>query len=278
MDFKKFWKETFAGFILKNLLIAIGIIIVIVWGTLIGVDYYTHHGEVETVPNLKGAYIEEAAQMLARKGLTIKVIDSVYVPNRKLGTIVEQIPVANSTLKHNRPVYVIINSRQVHQIILPELSNMSYRQADAMLQSMGLSVRNVEYAPSEYKDLVIEVKFHDKNITAGSKIAEGSALVLVVGNGMGITENTIPSVKGMAIEDATQIILKDSFTIGSIEYDVAPSTTNQKQYIIYRQRPGAGAKAPTGSHIDIFMTRDKSRLNETFEEDKKTDDKDEQFF
>ena len=155
MDVKTFWKETFAGFILKNFLIAIGIIVVLSWIALFGIDFYTHHGESEVIPDLRGSYVEEAEIILAKKGLYPMVIDSVYVRGKKLGTIIDQIPPANSTVKSNRPIYLIINSRSVRQVTLPEINDVSYRQADAMLQSLGLSVSNVEYAPSEYKDLVI---------------------------------------------------------------------------------------------------------------------------
>jgi beta-lactam-binding protein with PASTA domain len=278
MDLKKFWKETFGGFILKNLLIAAGVVVILGWGVLICLDFYTHHGEAEIVPDLRGSYIEEAEILLKKQGLTVQVIDSVYVPNRKLGTIIEQIPVANSTLKRNRPVYVVINSRQVHQVVMPDLINLSYRQADAMLQSIGVNVRNVEYAPSEYKDLVIGVKYHERIIAAGTRVSEGSSVILIVGNGMGTVTGSVPTLKGMPLDDATQIVLKDSFVIGSMQYDVPPTSSNEKQYFIYRQHPAGGSQAPVGSRIDIYLTRDKARLNETFEDEKKPEEKEEQFF
>src|ERR1035437_216904 len=139
MELKKFWKETFGGFVLKNVLVAIGIIVAISWITLICIDFYTHHGEAEVIPDLRGSYVEEAEVILAKKGLYPQVIDSVYVRDKKLGTIIDQIPGANSSVKTNRPVYIIINSRKVHQVSLPEISDVSFRQADAMLKSVGLN-------------------------------------------------------------------------------------------------------------------------------------------
>ena len=277
MDIKKFWKETFGGFVLKNVLIAIGIIVALSWITLICVDFYTHHGEAEVVPDLRGSYVEEAEVILAKKGLYPQVIDSVYVRDKKLGTIIEQIPAPNSTLKSNRPVYIIINSRKVRQVALPEINDVSYRQADVMLQSVGLSVASVEYAPSEYKDLVSEVKFHGRTILPGTRIPEGSALVLVVGSGLGESSATVPTLKGKALDAASQEAVAASFVIGAVEFDVPPSG-NESQYIIYRQRPAAGSSSAAGTRIDVYLTRDKSRLNEEFEEDKKQAETDEQFF
>lgn len=277
MNIKTFWRETFAGFILKNILIAIAIIVAMSWIALICIDFYTHHGESEIIPDLRGSYVEEAEILLAKKGLYPMVIDSVYVRDKKLGTIIDQIPPANSSVKRNRPIYLIINSRSVRQVSLPEINDVSYRQADAMLQSLGLSVSNVEYAPSEFKDLVTDVKFHGRSISPGTRIPEGSSVVLVVGSGLGNSQALVPSIKGMGLEEATQEVLSASLIIGSVEYDV-PANGNEDDYIIYRQRPAAGESLSTGSRVDIYLTKDKARLKEVFEEDKKKEDTDEQFF
>ena len=277
MDLKKFWKETFGGFVLKNILIALALIIALAWSILIYFDYSTHHGETVLIPDLRGSYVEEAEILLAKQGLYPSVIDSVYVPGRKLGTIIDQIPGPNASVKRNRPIFLIINSRQVRQVVLPELNDVSFRQADAMLQSMGLTVSSVESAPSEYKDLVIGVKFHGRSVLAGARIPEGSALVLVVGNGLGNVSAEVPFLKGMNLEDATQTAQTASFVIGTLNYDVPPSG-NETDYFIYRQRPAAGSSAPSGTRIELFLSKDKSRINETFEEDTTEGEQDEQFF
>ena len=177
MDLKNFWKNSLGGFILKRLLLAIVIFVALVWVTIALIDVYTHHGESETVPDLRGLYVEEADLLLNNHGLYSVVIDSVFVRDKKLGTIIEQIPAVNSTVKRNRPIYLIINSRQVRMIPVPDVNDVSFRQADAMLKSIGLNVSSVEYSPSEYKDLVIAIKYRGRNISSGMRVPEGSALV-----------------------------------------------------------------------------------------------------
>ena len=277
MDIKKFWKETFGGFVLKNVLIAIVIFVALVWLSLIGVDFYTHHGESEVIPDLRGQYVEEAEVTLAKQGLYPQVIDSVYVRDKKLGTIIDQIPPAKSTVKRNRAIYLIINSRQVRRVALPDVSDVSYRQADAMLKSVGLSVGSVEYTPSEYKDLVTDVKFHGNSVLPGTRVPEGSSLVLVVGSGSGESASEVPAIKGMGLDEGTQKLVSSSFIIGAVNYDVIPSG-DESEYVIYRQRPAAGSSLPAGSRIDVWLSKDKSLLNKTFEEDKKQENSDEQFF
>ncbi|MCE5330887.1 MAG: PASTA domain-containing protein [Bacteroidales bacterium] len=277
MDFKKFWKESFGGFVLKRILLAIIIFVALVWLTLIGVDFYTHHGESEIVPDLRGLYVEEADLLLTNHGLYPQVIDSVFVKDKKLGTIIEQIPAVNSTVKRNRPIYLIINSRQVRKVPMPDVNDVSYRQADAMLKAIGLSVSSVEYSPSEYKDLVIAVKYRGQNIPAGTRVPEGSSLVLVVGSGFGSESSLVPTLKGLALEEAREEALAGSMVIGAIDYDVEPNE-NENEYIIYRQRPAAGRSVPAGTRIDVWLSKDKSMLNKIFEDEEEQVETDEEFF
>jgi len=111
----------------------------------------------------------------------------------------------------------------------------------------------------------------------GTRIPEGSSVVLVVGSGMGNSQAMVPAVKGMGLDEATQEALSASLVIGAVEYDVPP-TGNEAEYVIYRQRPAAGTSLSTGSRIDVYLSKDKSRMKEVFEEDKKKEDTDEQFF
>jgi beta-lactam-binding protein with PASTA domain len=72
-------------------------------------------------------------------------------------------------------------------------------------------------------------------------------------------------------------LVSSTFMIGAVNYDVIPSG-DETEYVIYRQRPAAGSSLPAGSRIDIWLSKDKSLLNKTFEEDKKQENSDEQFF
>ncbi len=275
MDFKKFWNESFLGFLLKRFLLAIVVFVALSWITLALIDVYTNHGEAEIVPDLKGAYVEEAEVILAEKGLYPVVIDSVYVRERKLGTIIEQTPSPNSTMKRNRPVYLIINTRQVRQVPLPDIVDVSFRQADAMLKSLRINIQSVEYKPSEYRDLVIDVKYKGLVVPAGTRIPEGASVVLVVGRGLGGDVAVVPNLRGLTLENARQEALASMLVIGAVEYDIPPSG-NDNEYVVYRQRHNAGKEIPSGSRVDVWLSRDKSLLNKEFKEE--VVEEDESFF
>ncbi len=278
MDIKKFWKEHTLAFLLRHVILAVVALVAITWITLFVIDFYTHHGESEVVPDLKGLYLPEAEQMLANHDLYPVIIDSVFDKTKNMGTVIEQNPSPNSTMKKNRPVYIIINAKQVRQIPLPDVTDLSFRQADALIKANGMTVGNVEYFPSEYKDLVIDVKFRGVSLVPGTKLPEGSAITLVVGSGIGRGETLVPSLKGFELETARATILADSLVTGAIDFDIQP-VGDVAEYVVYRQRPAAGKRVPLGTRIDIWLSKDRSLLEKTFEEEnQKVEDNDEEFF
>lgn len=271
MGLKSFSNDNHIAFIIKNVLIALGILLLSGWITLFVIDKYTRHNVVETVPEVRGMSIDEATNALKNKHLYLEVIDSMFVKNRPLGSVLEQTPLPGSIIKPDRPVYIVINSVQVRKIPLPDILETSFRQATASLQSVGMSVQQIEYIDSEYKNLVLSIKYKGNEIRPGTRIPDGSAVVLVVGRGLSDVQSGIPSLKGMTLAQASDVLAAAGFTLGSSETD-PHSQGDANDFIIYRQRPAAGRNFPQGSHVDVWLTSDKSLLN------KPSNDDEEEFF
>lgn len=124
-----------------------------------------------------------------------EVIDSVYVKDKPLGTIVEQVPPANSSVKKSLYLSDIEQSPGKYDT-LTDVNDVSVRQADALLNSLGLSVSSIIYSPSEFKDLVIDVSFMGQSIVPGTRLPEGSSVTLIVGSGVGSEISYIPDLVG----------------------------------------------------------------------------------
>lgn len=256
MDIKTFFNDTKAGFILKNLLIALAIGIAILLILLSFLKRYTEHGIEVEVPNVMGMYIEEANTLLAHEGLQLEVIDSTYSKKVPLGTIVEQTPVANSHCKHGRPIYVIINSKTVRQVPLPDLHDISYRQAEATLRSLNLGVGNCIYEPSEYRDLVLDVRKGGKSLQPGERLDEGSLVTLVIGKGRSNAKVDVPNIIGRSLTGARSTLLSKYLTLGMIAYDEDPTPETASLYVVYKQEPAAGTVLYEGSRVDLYLTTD----------------------
>lgn len=184
MEFKKNFQTFLKNFYVRNLLWAIGIVCFLLLAVTLWLNFYTRHGESVTVPDLRGMSVEEASLILSNKKLRFEVVDSVYIRGKKPGSIVEQIPAAESSVKEGRIVFLSINSNTVKKVTVPDVRDVSSRQAIATLTSVGFSVQTVVEVPSEYKDLVVDIIYKGRKLLPGQKLPMGSSLILNVGDGM----------------------------------------------------------------------------------------------
>lgn len=270
MDFKRFWKESWIALIIRHVLLALLVVFIISYITLSFIDKYTRHGEAEVVPDLKGRYTEEADILLAAQGLRYEVIDSTYDRTQPFGVIVEQTPLQGSFLKKGRPVYLIINAKSIRQVPLPDVRDVSLRQADAMLKATGLKVGNITYEPSEFKDLVLDVRKDKQPIKAGTRIPEGTTIDLIVGQGIGTENVFVPDLTGLPANEIRNTLLSSLLVVGAVNYDVPP-TDDIDQYIAYQQEPQAGTQVPSGTRIDIWLSKDPSKAIKQKQEDSEDD-------
>lgn len=157
----------------------IGMIIVI----NISLGYYTHHGEGIRVPEIKGMKVSEISDILRRQGLNYEVIDSHYVSNARPGIILEQVPRGGTSVKHSRTVYLVINSMEPQKMAIPDLSDISVRQAESLLEAYGFPAPQIEYVPSPYKDLVVGARAGTRLLVAGEKLPVTTLVTLQVGTG-----------------------------------------------------------------------------------------------
>ena len=251
------------------------LLIVLFFGTLQWLSSYTNHGKEIFVPDLQGLDEQEAEKILTGKKLGYEIIDSIFVKGEKAGTIMEQNPEAGSRVKEERKIYLIINARSPRKVILPDLRDVSLRQAEGMLTSMGLKVGNYEYVPSEYKDLVQDVKYENRIAVPGTRITEGASVTLMVGKGLSHETTTVLSLRGLTLEQAIAKAHSFSLNIGATLYDVAPQDADEKAlYFVYRQEPITGSRVSLGQSINLFLTKDKTLLDiseETIDDDSTED-------
>lgn len=255
MEVKSFFKDSKIGFILLNLLIAILLVVVILVFVMMGIRRYTMHGQEVTIPDITGMNLQEATLLAHSVDQEVIAVDSTFTKKVPLGAIVEQTPPSGSHAKPGRQIYVVINSNSPRMIPLPDLRDMSYRQAEATLISTGLKVANIEYEVSAYKDLVLDVRKGDKSVEAGERFEEGSGLILVVGAGAGTEMVSVPSLRGKHLNEVRDLLRAQRLIVGSISYDVDPTPENESQYIVYWQSVEEGDQILEGSSVNIKLSR-----------------------
>lgn len=232
------------------LVVAVILIILIIW-----LRGYTQHGVEVEVADVRGIVCEEAEPILSEQGLVLVVIDSTYSDKVPFGTIVEQDPKPNSHAKHGRAVYVTINATTKRQVTMPNLQDISYRQAETTLRGLGLRVDSIyDYEPSMYRDLVLDVKCNGVSVPPGEKLAVGTKVRLVVGFGRGTEQVEVPNTIGLTLQDARSLLLSHRLTVGAVSYD-EPEEEGVPQYV-YRQIPNAGEKLLEGETVSLKLSAD----------------------
>ena len=256
MKTKNDWKQSNWYFVLINLVAAVVVGIIVVLVVNLCLRSATEHGVEVTVPNITGLYLEEANIIVSSEGLRLQVIDSTYSNKTPLGTIVEQNPAAGSSVKHNRTIYVIRNAQFRRPVIMPELRDLSLRQAESTLKALGLELGEIIYEPSTYKDLVLDIRTDDTPIPAGTQVPEGTVVNLHVGKGPGIQQVTVPSIVGKSLTEARSWLMGHSLSVGRVEYDVEPTEETQEQYIVYSQEPASGTVVVEGTTVNFKLSTD----------------------
>lgn len=267
MEKRGIFDKNDAKFVGWNIVLAAIIGIIILVCLIAWLKTYTEHGVEVEVTDVRGLVEAEAQPLLADQGLNLVIIDSTYSDKVPFGTIVEQDPKPNSHAKHGRSVYVTINATTKRQITMPDLQDISYRQAETTLRGLGLQVDTVyDYEPSAFRDLVLDVKSNGVSIKPGEKIPVGTKVRLVVGFGRGTEQVEVPSVVGMTLQDARSLLLHHRLTVGAVYYD-EPAEEGIPQFI-YRQTPNAGEILVEGETVTLRLSKDieKAARNNTPQE------------
>ncbi|MGL4411975.1 MAG: PASTA domain-containing protein [Bacteroidales bacterium] len=185
METKKGILSIFCNIYIRTILIAIAIVILIVISTLVWLNSYTRHNQAIAVPDLRGLDISEAATLLRQKKMRYQVVDSVFARTKTPGSVVEQTPAAEALVKEDRIIFLTVNAREQQKVEVPNLRDNSYRQAVATLRTLGFEIGEIIREASEYRDLVIDIKFNNQSIANGTLLPFGSKLNVVIGDGMG---------------------------------------------------------------------------------------------
>jgi beta-lactam-binding protein with PASTA domain len=236
-----------------NVLIAFFLCIFSIYFVYTWMGRTTHHGESITVPNLRGMNMESLDTFLASKNLRYQIIDSLFDGSKTGGTVLEQDPAPDSKVKERRTIYLTVNSALPPKVKMPDLIDVSYRQAQAILQTFGLKVGALIYEPDLAKNAVLDQKYKGSSIKAGVEIFKGSTIDLVLGDGLGTTEVSVPMLIGLTKDEALFVLKGASLNLGEVYYD--EGIVDKDEAIIYKQDPSSGTSSNMnqGDAIDIYL-------------------------
>ncbi|MDR1603150.1 MAG: PASTA domain-containing protein [Tannerella sp.] len=158
-------------------------------------NVYTKHNQAVIVPDVKGMQIEEAAVFFMNSDLRYQITDSVYSREVSPGAIVETMPTVGSKVKNRRIISVTINAKGVKRAEIPDVADLSYRQAYALIQAQGFTSIETKYVPGRYKDLALKVESNGRTLKPGELMPISATLVLNISDGIPIQDSEEPKEK-----------------------------------------------------------------------------------
>lgn len=247
----------------KTVLIAMGISLSILIVLMIFLRIYTRHNQSFTMPDFRGLASEELLERANDSNLRVEISDSVYIFNRKPGSVIDQNPEPGTHVKKNRRVFITINAKNPIKVEVPNIVGYTLRQAKAILEQQGLEVGTLSFRPDLGVNNVLDQRFDGKTVDPGTLIPKGSKLNLVLGMGMHGERTGLPLLIGLKLNDAHNRIIESSLNIGKIRFDEtiidfkdSLDARVYSQYPAYTEPNSIGF----GAKIDIWLTLNQSRI------------------
>lgn len=201
---------------------------------------YTRHGAEVTVPSTRELTFEQAREILERRGLRPERRDRPFNPTFARDVVVDQNPLPNATVKPGRRVYLYINSGPHERVPVPDVLTLSEGIARARLADAGITEVEVreDDVPSPDKGAVTR-----QEPRPGTAITAETRVVIWVSPGPGEESVEIPDVRGLAPDQARQVLTEVGLWV---------DPTREIGGTVTRQEPSPGGSVASGTEVRLY--------------------------
>jgi serine/threonine-protein kinase len=201
----------------------------------------------KTVPRLAGLSLQKAQRTISSKGLVIEIAKEIYNEKAPIGTVITQMPAANSIVKEGRIIYVTV-SKGKELVSVPSLSGLQQRAAKINLMKVGLELGKISYEFSDKygKDTIVA-----QSSQAGTKVQYGDHINITISKGYEI-QIKIPSLIGLSFTEAKELLTELGLTLGTLDYK--PDGTYLPDVVI-NQFPLPGGVAVPEQSVNLTITK-----------------------
>ena len=260
---KPLLREILSNWIVKNLLIALAVVVFLIVGSMIFLNVATKHNQELSVPDLANMTVEEAQAVADAAGMRVEVTDSAFVKRMKRGAVYRQNPVPGSKVKHGRRISLTINAVNPRQITMPDLIGYSTRQAKAEILSRGLVLGRLIYEQDMATNNVLRQMYEGKEIEPGTMIESEAVIDLVVGLNPRDNKTFVPYLAGLRNLSAVEAIHDHSLNVGKLRFDeTVKDYEDSLNAVVFKQLPEACDSIPVnmGDEVSLYLTLDHSKI------------------
>ncbi|MBI5866740.1 MAG: PASTA domain-containing protein [candidate division Zixibacteria bacterium] len=212
--------------------------------------WWTRHGEEYAAPLLVGRSPSAVLSLLAPYEATYQLSERRFSADHPDGTILEQRPLPGAPIKRGR-LFNLVISRGSELIDIPRVRGGSVRQAELMLEQVGLAIGGRAFG---YEDSLPEGAIIGTIPGEGSGLTKGGVVNLVINHSPDAAKTFCPKLVGLNIEEARDTLRDRGLLVGSIDrrFDATllPGT-------IVGQSVAPGDELTPGAEIDFVISRDR---------------------
>lgn len=237
-----------------NILVMAVLSVFLVFALNASMKFITNHEQKLAVPDISGMNLEEAIRVLKKNDMGYILVDSLFDAHLKPHEVIDQSPKKGSFVKQNRKIYITINSIKPPSVKLPNLVDMSKRQAQLILESAGFKLGREIYQPDIAKDAVLSVRVNGKPAAADMTLPKGTVIDLILGDGLGMMDVEIPDLIGLTVMEAMAVLEAVQLSVGQIKTETG--VVDQLNAYVYYQQPefGSAVKMAPGDPVNLFVT------------------------
>lgn len=198
------------------------------------------------VPGVVGKDLATAQQMVTDAGLQVMETREQYSAAVRKGIIMSQLPYAHATVKEGRRIYLTV-SKGIETVRVPSLYGHTVRDARLTLMRLGLQLGEVTYQSDE--DVAVD-HIATQGIPAGAEIPNDGIISVVVSRGSSGVR--VPSLVGLSLEEAQDLLLDAGLTIGSI---VEKASGAFDSGVVLAHDPPADSSVVQGTAVMMVVAR-----------------------
>ena len=232
--------------------IAVVIILIVIAFEIVfnRLDQFTRHGEEMVVPDLVGMNYVETQEKYGDI-FHFQLVDSVYVRNFPEGAVYQQNPKSGLKMKKGRNMYIVRTTVSPEIVKMPNLKNLSLRQAMVKLNSVGLNVDNLVFVDYFARNAVIGQLIDGKEVAPNDDVVKGRSVTLKVGLGNGDKTTHLPDMVGTPYRNVKNLVNAASLNLGT---EIFIDTDEYDSLFVYKMEPEYDIKStvPLGSDVNVW--------------------------
>ncbi|HDL01857.1 MAG TPA: PASTA domain-containing protein [candidate division Zixibacteria bacterium] len=207
----------------------------------------TRHGEEFALPDFTDQRLTEAQLGINDLNLAYEISSEEYSPGKEKGIVLNQFPIAGTDVKEGRIIKFVVSLGQKN-IIIPDLSGLSVRQAMLNLETAGLVLGEIAWAFSDtLPEKVVVFSYPNKGI----EIPMGTSVNLMVNRGRASNFTFMPKVVGMTLDEASALIEDKVLKVGIVTYR---TDENYLPETVLEQSEPEGTELDIRTEIDLVVS------------------------